>query len=262
MITIILTKIPLSGPDLLEKCCQIFKDATNTRMNYEANENNSFLFQYGPTAGLADFRESLAGFLSKNYESQVNAKDLILTSGASHGMHLQCTLLLDPQALIIVDEVTYMIALDSLKNFPAFNVVSCPLLEDGPDLRALEAILVKHAVNRVGQRFSCMYYTIPVFHNPTGITFSEAKCRDLIRLSRQYNFLISCDDVYNMLHYADDNKPRRLIALDDPRDEDYRGTVVSNGSFSKIFAPGVRVGWIEAPAWIVGVLENRWEGMQ
>lgn len=65
-----------------------------------------------------------------------------------------------------------------------------------------------------------------------------------------------------MLHYADDTKPRRLIALDDPLDEDYRGTVVSNGSFSKIFAPGVRVGWIEAPAWVVEVLENRWEGMQ
>lgn len=255
-----------SGPDLLERCCEIFKEATNSRMNYE-KENSSYLFQYGPTAGQDDFREALAVFLSKNYKTPSRASDLILTAGASHGMHLLWTLLMHPNALVIVDEVTYMILLECLREFPGFKLESCPLESDGPDLKAMREILMRYGVKDKGvkdNRYPCMYYTIPVFHNPTGITFSEQKGKDLIKLCREFNVLVACDDVYNFLHYAegaddqpDCNKVARLFSLDDPKDADYKGTVISNGSFSKIFAPGVRVGWIEAPEWATEVLRER-----
>lgn len=230
-------------------------------MDYEKNENNSFLFQYGPADGLGDYREHLASFLSRNYGAPVNADDLILTAGASHGMHLLWTLLMDPQALIIVDEVTYMIALESLADFPNFKLCSCPLQDDGPDLAAFEEILNQHAVKTpTGNRYHCMYYTIPVYHNPTGITFSQEKCKALVALSRKYHFMVACDDVYNLLSYPDDDdhggKVPRMIALDDAGDADYKGTVFSNGSFSKIFAPGVRVGWIEGPKWANAIMRN------
>lgn len=226
-------------------------------MDFE-KQNNSFLFQYGPTAGQDDFREALATFLSDNYGSLVKASNLILTAGASNGMHLLWTLLLHPTSLVIVDEVTYMIALESLANFPGFKVVSCPLLDDGPDLNALEEILLSHGMDEKVQtatRYHCMYYTIPAFHNPTGIIFSEKKCRDLVGLSRRLNFLVACDDVYNLLAEGKAQVPR-LIALDSTDDEMNKGTVISNGSFSKIFAPGVRVGWIECPVWINKVLQG------
>lgn len=234
------------------------KEATIATMNHE-KANNSYLFQYGPSAGTVDFREALAAFLSQNYASPVRDQDLILTAGASHGMHLLWTLVMDPSALIIVDEVTYMIALEAMAGFPGFKIVSCPLQGDGPDLDAMEKILVSHKLSKPnGTRYPCMYYTVPVFHNPTGITFSEAKCKALIRLSRQYDMLVACDDVYNLLNYPEDdnNKVARLIALDYPTDTEYKGTVISNGSFSKIFSPGIRVGWIESPQWVNDVLQN------
>lgn len=247
------------GPDLLETCCQLFKDATVERLDYE-RANNSFLFQYGPACGQQDFRDALAAFLSTNYQSPVSADNLILTAGASHGLHLILTLLLHPNALIIVDEVTYMIALKSMFNFPAFKVVACPLEEDGPDMKAFEEILVKHDIKSPSQsRFHCMYYTIPVNHNPTGMSFSKAKCKTLVEWSRKYNFIISCDDVYNLLDYAGDKSPQRLFALDNPIDEAYKGTVISNGSFSKILSPGVRVGWIECPKWAWDALQDRYK---
>lgn len=74
-----------------------------------------------------------------------------------------------------------------------------------------------------------------------------AVCRGIVALSRKYDFLVVCDDVYNILHY--DNKPQhsRLMSYDTRTDADYVGHVISNGSFSKIIGPGVRVGWLEVP---------------
>lgn len=253
-------KIFLPGPDLLETCCQLFKDATDERMEYE-RKNNSFLFQYGPVIGLSDFREQMALFLTKNYSSPVNEDNLVLTSGASHGLHLILTMFLHPKALIIVDEVTYMIALANIGNFPELRIVSCPLQGDGPDMDRFEEIVNKFPVegSSEGNRFHAMYYTIPVHHNPTGICFSQEKCRKLIDLSRKHNFLIACDDVYNLLGYEEGDRIPRMFELDNPSDQDYRGgTVISNGSFSKILSPGVRVGWMECPKWAKECLESGW----
>lgn len=151
-----------------------------------------------------------------------------------------------------------MIALKSISNFPAFRVVACPLEADGPDMKAFEEILVKNDIKSPSQsRFHCMYYTIPVNHNPTGISFSESKSNTLVELSRKYNFLIACDDVYNLLDYTGDDKVPRLFALDHSGDAGYKGNIISNGSFSKILSPGVRVGWIECPKWAWDALEKR-----
>lgn len=160
-----------------------------------------------------------------------------------------------PNSVIIVDDVTYMIALESLKCFPGFTVVPCPMLEDGPDLKAMEQILMQHDIKAElrKDRFRCMYYTIPQFHNPTGLSFSKSKCKELVELSRKHSVLIACDDVYNLLSYRhNDTLPGRLFALDKSA-----GLIVSNGSFSKILAPGIRVGWIECPKWIGNIIRNR-----
>lgn len=83
-------------------------------------------------------------------------------------------------------------------------------------------------------------YICPLFSLP-------AVCRGIVELSRKYDFLVLCDDVYNILHYG--NKPlhSRLLSYDSRTDADYVGNVISNGSFSKIIAPGVRLGWLEVP---------------
>lgn len=68
--------------------------------------------------------------------------------------------------------------------------------------------------------------------------------------------LIVCDDVYNILHYDDELSPKRLFAYDSMDDDDYKGHVISNGTFSKILAPGVRVGWMECPPRITKAFQN------
>lgn len=84
------------------------------------------------------------------------------------------------------------------------------------------------------------------------------KCKFLVDVARKLDMIVVCDDVYNLLYYGDDkNPPARLFSYDNPKDEDYKGgNIVSNGSFSKILAPGFRVGWLEAPQRVVTKLKK------
>ncbi|XP_055530239.1 uncharacterized HTH-type transcriptional regulator YdfD [Wyeomyia smithii] len=256
------------GPDLLSECCEIFRIATEHRMKFEL-ENNSYLFQYGPTIGTTEFRDTLAKFLSKGYNSDVNKSDLVLTSGATHGLHLVLSTLLDLSGVIFVDEVTYMIALETFRQFNSMRIVSVPLKLEGPNLEILSSLIDQYKFKPSnGKIFWGVYYTMPTFHNPTGILFTEEINNQLIRLARSADILIACDDVYNLLHYdsheADNDMictrqpPKRLFAYDieNIKDDNWKGHVISNGSFSKILSPGVRLGWMECPPRCVEVFRD------
>jgi DNA-binding transcriptional MocR family regulator len=91
------------------------------------------------------------------------------------------------------------------------------------------------------------------------ILFLTGVCQELIKLARKYDFLIACDDVYNLLYFDDKQPLKRLYEYDDFNDLDFKGHVVSNGTFSKLLSPGLRVGWIEAPPRIVDkFLKSGW----
>ncbi|KXJ71444.1 hypothetical protein RP20_CCG020540 [Aedes albopictus] len=158
--------------------------------------------------------------------------------------------------IIFVDEVTYMIALEAFRQFDLMKVVAVPLKADGPDLNILAKLIEQHKFKpKENKLFWGVYYTIPTFHNPTGILFSEDINKELIRLARSSDILIACDDVYNLLYYSSDSTgsplppPKRLFAydIDDMEDHSWKGNVISNGSFSKILSPGIRLGWMECP---------------
>uniref|UniRef100_A0AAG5D665 Aminotransferase class I/classII large domain-containing protein n=1 Tax=Anopheles atroparvus TaxID=41427 RepID=A0AAG5D665_ANOAO len=248
------------GPDLLEESAKYICLATEKRVKYEL-ENKSFLFQYGPTVGTTEFRESLASFLTEGYHSEVNKSDLVQTSGATSGLHLILSTLVDLAGVIFVDEYTYMIALSTISQFNTMKIVPVPLEEDGPNVGTLKGLIEQHRFEAKGKLFWGVYYTMPTFHNPTGIVFSEEKCHQLIKLARDTDILIACDDVYNLLHYGDPEAapPKRLFAYDIAdlgRTEGWRGNVISNGSFSKILSPGIRLGWMECPPRCVEAFRN------
>lgn len=215
------------------------------------------MFIFRPTVGTYRFRVKLAEFLSRNYQSPVNAADLVLTCGASSGMLLILSSLLDLNGVVFVDEVTYMIALEAIREFPSLKIIPVKLNDDGVDINDLEQKIIKHKASPAnGKMFYGCYYTIPTYHNPTGILFSDEICRALIKLARKHEVLIVCDDVYNMLYYDDEKAPKRLFEYDCDTDDDFKGNVISNGTFSKILSPGVRVGWMECAPRLTNVFKN------
>ncbi|KAH8405252.1 hypothetical protein KR222_000583 [Zaprionus bogoriensis] len=244
------------GVDLLEPCCDIFQQATAHSLQREKASNQSLIFQYGPTSGTYEARYEIAKYFSGQYDSPVNSEDLILTTGASQGLHFVLSTLIDFGGYIFVDEYTYMIALDTMKHFTTLKVVPVKLNDDGVDLKDLEEKVKERSFKSQNKEFWAVYYTIPTYHNPTGILFSPGNanftfyadvCRGIVRIARKYDFLVLCDDVYNILSFGEKPLHSRLLSYDARTDADYAGNVISLGTFSKIIGPGVRLGWMEVP---------------
>lgn len=194
-------------------------------------QNDVALLNYGLEPGDAFFREALAEFLSPRYGYDLTAVDLLITAGASSALDLICTLFTQPGDLVLVEEPTYFLALRLFADH-GLRVRSIPLLEDGLDLDLLEQILHEEKPT--------LLYTVPTFQNPTGITLSATKRRKLAELAELHGFLIVADEVYHLLDYTA-VPPAPLASLIQAG-----APVLSIGSFSKIFAPGVRLGWVTA----------------
>jgi DNA-binding transcriptional MocR family regulator len=102
-----------------------------------------------------------------------------------------------------------------------------------------------------GSVFNSILYCVPTHANPTGSILSNEKRKKLVQLGKKFNMLIICDDVYDILTYEEGLAiPKRLVAYD-LEEEQGKHVVVSNGSFSKLLAPGARAGWIEAGETII-----------
>ena len=144
------------------------------------------------------------------------------------------TLNLKENDTIIVEDPTYFVAPPIFKDYN-YNLVSVPMEKDGMNLEILE--------KKLKETNAKLVYTIPIYHNPTGIILSIEKRKKLIKLSQKYNFKIIADEVYQHL-YFDENEPppSDLCSFDDCKTG---GTVYSVGSFSKTICPGMRIGWIQ-----------------
>ncbi|KAM3582386.1 hypothetical protein VKS41_005031 [Umbelopsis sp. WA50703] len=95
--------------------------------------------------------------------------------------------------------------------------------------------------------YSAVLYTVPTYSNPSGTILSHERRQKLVKLARQHDVLVICDDVYDMLYQNSTSKPPPpLIAYDMEESTTGLGNVISNGTFSKILSPGVRCGWVQA----------------
>lgn len=192
-------------------------------------EHNPAVLNYGIEEGDGYFRQVLAEFLSEGYEEQVTMEELLVTAGASQALDMLCTLFTQAGDTIFVEEPSYFLALRIFADH-RLNVVSLPMDEDGLVVEAVAEALQHHQPK--------FLYTIPTFHNPSAVTLSQARREQLVELSQKHGFLIIADEVYHLLHYtAAPPSPLAHYAA--------AGTVLSLGSFSKILAPGLRLGWIQ-----------------
>jgi 2-aminoadipate transaminase len=193
------------------------------------SQNNPYILAYGAEQGNWYFRSALAGFLSEAYNFSVDPDHLFTTTGASQGLDFICRLFTQPGDTVFVENPTYSLALRIFADH-RLNVVGLPMDEDGLITEALE--------ERLTRERPVFLYTIPTFHNPTSRTLSAVRREKLVQLSLDYKFKIVADEVYQLLAYTITPPPPLAKYTE-------YGTVLSLGSFSKILAPGLRLGWIQ-----------------
>jgi 2-aminoadipate transaminase len=184
--------------------------------------------QYAPRPGLPELREWIAGYMTAD-GARVSASNILVTNGAKHAIELVCRLLLDEGDAVVVTAPTYFSAIPIIKSFGA-QFLEVGQDADGLDVDALASLLARtHPTPK-------FIYNVPDFHNPTGITMPVERRRALIDLAVKYGIIIVEDSPYRQVRFEGASVPS-LKALD-PDD-----MVLQLGTFSKLMAPGLRVGW-------------------
>lgn len=193
-------------------------------------QGSAEFLQYGAEWGDGALRLALAGLLSREYGVEVPAEELFISGGVSQAIDLACAVLTEPGDTVIVEDPTYFLALGIFRDH-RLNVVPAPLDENGLDLEELERL-----IRRWRPR---LLYTVPTHQNPSGVTLSEERRARVAELAQEHRFYVLADEVYHLLTFGDPAPPTFSAWA-------YTGRVMSLGSFSKILAPGVRLGWIHA----------------
>jgi 2-aminoadipate transaminase len=184
--------------------------------------------QYGPTEGYLQLREWIAARYSTP-SVRIEPQNVLVTTGSQQGLDLLGKTLIDSGSRVLVETPTYLGALQAFSLFdPQF--VSVTSDEDGLVPSALTPKVLEDA------RF---LYVLPNFQNPTGRRMPLARRQELAKIAQQANLLLIEDDPYAALSYSGDAVPSLLSMLPDQ--------VVHMGSFSKVLAPGLRVGYVIAP---------------
>ena len=203
------------------------QEALKESMDRIVTNYGSRVFQYSTTAGLAPLREYIAEKYQKQYQLDVEADDIIITTGSQQALDLIGKTLIDEGDNIILEQPSYLGAIQAFAQYqPIFHGV--PLLEDGLDIAKLEEVL-----QQGNRKF---LYVVPNFQNPTGLTYSEEKREAVLKLVRKYHCILVEDDPYGELSF--DGKVRGYISKDDLEES------ILLGTFSKTVTPGMRLGFM------------------
>jgi 2-aminoadipate transaminase len=206
-------------------------DAAGTRDAFAAalaDDEVGRTLQYSTTEGDPALRAAVAARLTAR-GLPTHADELLITSGSQQALTLIATVLLEPGDTVLVEEPSYLAALQAFQLAGA-AVVPVPCDDDGLDPEAAAALAAQHGAR--------LLYTIPTFQNPTGRTLPLERREALVALARAGGFWLLEDDPYGELRYRGEPLPT-LAALDDQ--------VLSLSTLSKIAAPGLRIGWVRAP---------------
>ncbi len=197
-------------------------------------EEGLVALQYGSGQGIPQLREQICQVMSLE-GIKAHPDDVMVTLGSQMALDLVTRIFVDPGDVILAEAPSYVGALGVFQAYQA-QVVHVAMDEDGLMPDALEAAI--ETTRAAGRRIKFLY-TIPNFHNPAGVTLSEDRRGLIAEICRRAGILILEDNPYGLLGF--DDKLRRAIRADDAEN------VVYLGSFSKTFAPGLRVGWVLAP---------------
>nr|WP_320147412.1 PLP-dependent aminotransferase family protein [uncultured Anaeromusa sp.] len=187
--------------------------------------------QYSTTEGYEPLRRQIAQRMQQKFRTSFQSDDILITSGSQQALDLLGKVFLDEDDVVLCESPTYLAALSAFRAYrPRF--IEVPTDEEGMVPEALERIL--KTTERI--KFA---YVIPDFQNPTGKTWSPSRRQAFMKLVNKYRLPVIEDNPYGELRF-ENAIPPSLQTLDQ------QGLVICLGTFSKIFCPGMRIGWIAA----------------
>jgi DNA-binding transcriptional MocR family regulator len=190
--------------------------------------------QYGSAQGTPELREQICEVMALE-GIRAHPDDVTVTVGSQMALDMVTRIFCDPGDVVLAEAPSYVGALSTFASYQA-QVVQVPMDDEGLIPAELDATLCSlHAQGRPPK----FLYTIPNFHNPAGVTLALARRGDVLRLCAEHRVLIVEDNPYGLLGFDGQTYP--AMRATDP------DNVVYLGSFSKTFAPGLRVGWALAP---------------
>ncbi|MEU9101811.1 PLP-dependent aminotransferase family protein [Streptomyces sp. NPDC048361] len=187
--------------------------------------------QYSTTEGSPALRAATADRVTKRGLA-TGPDDLLITTGSQQGLTLLAAALLEPGDVVLVEDPCYLAALQVF-GFAGARVVAVPCDDDGPDPATLDALVVRERPK--------LFYSVPTFQNPTGRTMTAERRRAVADVAVRRGLWIVEDDPYGELRYEGEHVPW-ISSYEDAADR-----TVLLSSYSKIMAPGLRLGWMRAP---------------
>ena len=204
--------------------------------------------QYTTTEGYRPLRELLVRHMGR-YGVEVGPDNVLVTSGSQQALDLVGKLLINPGDRVLVEEPTYLGALQAFNAYQA-DYLPVPIDDDGMDVGALDEQL------RAGPKF---VYALPNFQNPGGVTLSLERRRRLVERATATGIPIVEDDPYGQLRFEGEHLPS-LVKLDAEThgcangERTFTGNVLYLSTLSKTLAPGLRIAWVVAPAVVISKL--------
>ena len=239
--------IPLGGgiPDAPTVPTGPFRDALNAALDEESDE----AMVYGGWLGFDGLREAIAERQSRIDGVSLSCDNFIVHNGSSAAMDNIAKAFIQPGDVVIVEGPSFSGIVDTIEAYMA-SVVEAPIDEEGVSLEAVASVIAESEA--AGKRVK-MIYTIPDYQNPTGVTMSESRRAALLELCARHRILVVEDGAYSEL-YFDDPPPPSMYAMSGG------AGVLRIGSFSKITATGLRIGWVQAwPEFVSSLTKVRFD---
>jgi len=213
--------------DIEEISCQVLRG------------KGALALQYGPTEGEPPFREELAKWMSRE-GTTVSPENILVTSGSQQGLDIVSKVFLDPNDIVAVELPSYIGGLQAFTAYRA-KMIGVPQDNEGMRTDLLGKLLEKLAKRNRKPKF---IYVVPDFQNPSGVTMSLERRKQLLNLAYQHEIPVLEDSPYRDLRYEGQPVPA-IYSLDK------QNQVMVLNTFSKILGPGLRLAWIMAPsAWM------------
>ena len=190
-------------------------------------EDGVNILQYSTTEGYQPLREYISERYFKNSGLKIDPEEILITNGSQQGLDLIGKIFIDKDDDILIEEPGYLGAIQSFSMYePKFHAI--PMLEDGVNIKLLEENLKKYDPK--------LFYAVPNFQNPSGITYTAENREKVAALLKGSNTIFVEDDPYGELRFIGEKIPSMKSYLSD--------NTILLGSFSKIVSPGMRLGWI------------------